>query len=239
EQLRFAEAEPRQQATAARLPPDHERLPERNRRATAALQQVRNALLASRTERDSAAGTLESLGGLGLYSQESLLEERRTEAGLRRDALRGQAWTARLAHDLIEHRKQAATRAVLAPLEERLSEAFADLTGVRSRRVFLQDDLQIQGIGTTRDTTHGFDVLSQGAKEQLLLCLRLAVARELAAHEPQVLILDDVLVNTDPGRQKRVLDVLSDQAAHLQIVLLTCHAERYRGLGETLRLGSG
>jgi uncharacterized protein YhaN len=239
EQLRFAEAEARQQAAAARLPPDHERLPERNRRATAALQQVRNALLASRTERDSAAGQLESIGGLGLYSQESLLEERRTEAGLRRDALRGQAWTARLAHDLIEHRKQAATRAVLAPLEERLSEAFADLTGVRSRRVFLQDDLQIQGIGTTRDTTHGFDVLSQGAKEQLLLCLRLAVARELAAHEPQVLILDDVLVNTDPGRQKRVLDVLSDQAAHLQIVLLTCHAERYRGLGETLRLGSG
>ena len=110
---------------------------------------------------------------------------------------------------------------------------------MRSRRVFLQDDLQIQGIGTTRDATHGFDVLSQGAKEQLLLCLRLAVARELAAHEPQVLILDDVLVNTDPGRQKRVLDVLSDQAAHLQIVLLTCHAERYRGLGETLRLGSG
>ncbi|MFO1450177.1 MAG: AAA family ATPase [Opitutaceae bacterium] len=238
EQQRFAEAEARQLAVAARLPPDHERLPERNRRATAALQQVQNALQASRTERDSAAGKLESLGGLGLYSQESLLEERRAEAGLRRDALRGQAWTARLAHDLIEHRKQAATRSVLAPLEERLTEAFADLTGVRSRRVFLRDDLQIQGIGGTRDTTHGFDVLSQGAKEQLLLCLRLAVARELAASEPQVLILDDVLVNTDAGRQRRVLDVLADQAAHLQIVLLTCHAERYRGLGETLRLGS-
>jgi hypothetical protein len=36
-------------------------------------------------------------------------------------------------------------------------------------------------------------------------------------------ILDDVLVNTDPVRQERILDVLGAQAARLQILIPTCH----------------
>ena len=80
--------------------------------------------------------------------------------------------------------------------------------------------------------------MSQGAKEQLLLCLRLAVAQELAADEPQILILDDVLVNTDSARQERILDVLGAQADRLQILILTCHPDRYRGVGQTLLLAA-
>jgi exonuclease SbcC len=146
------------------------------------------------------------------------------------------AWSARVAHDLIEHRKQAATKAVLAPLEQRLTTAFAELTGDTARQVFLDEHLQIAGIGRSRDEAHAFDQLSQGAKEQLLLCLRLAVAQELATDEPQVLILDDVLVNTDPVRQERILDVLGAQADRLQILILTCHPDRYRGVGQRITI---
>jgi uncharacterized protein YhaN len=67
---------------------------------------------------------------------------------------------------------------------------------------------------------------------------RLSVAQELATDEPQVLILDDVLVNTDPVRQDRILDVLGAQASRLQILILTCHPDRYRGVGEPLMLTS-
>ncbi len=154
---------------------------------------------------------------------------------MRRDAARTQAWCARLAHDLIDRRKQAATKAVLTPLEERLTAALAELSGETGRRVFLDEQLQIAGVGPTRESAHAFELLSQGAKEQLLLCLRLAVAQELAADEPQVLILDDVLVNTDPVRQERILDVLGAAAARLQIVILTCHDDRYRGTGTVLK----
>jgi DNA repair exonuclease SbcCD ATPase subunit len=233
-QLAFAQAEARVVATTAELPADFEKLPERNKRAAAALQQLTDALKAGRTERDQARGILETLGGQGLYSRETELEEKKTEALLRRDAARTQGWCTRIAHDLIEHRKQAATKAVLTPLESRLTSAFAELTGVSDRKVFLDENLQIAGIGRTRDSVHAFDNLSQGAKEQLLLCLRLAVAQELAADEPQVLILDDVLVNTDSVRQERILDVLSAQSARLQIIILTCHQDRYRGIGQTI-----
>jgi len=233
-QLTFAQAEARVTATKADLPPDFERLPERNKRAAVALQQVANELQSRRTERDQAKGTLETLGGQGLYSRETDLEEKKTEATLRRDAARAQGWCARIAHDLIERRKQAATKAVLTPLEQRLSTAFAELTGDTAREVFLDEHLQIAGIGRTRDATHAFENLSQGAKEQLLLCLRIAVAQELATDEPQVLILDDVLVNTDAVRKERILDAISALSAKLQIIVLTCHADRYRGIGQSI-----
>ena len=235
-QLGFAEAEARVLATEKDLPADFEKLPERNRRAAASLQQIADELQARRTERDHARAILQTLGGQGLYSRETELEERKAEAILRRDAARSQAWCARVAHDLIEHRKQAATKAVLTPLENRLTAAFADLTGDSTRGVFLDEHLQIAGIGRSREECHGFEQLSQGAKEQLLLCLRLAVAQELATEEPQVLILDDVLVNTDPVRQERILDVLGAQADHLQILILTCHPDRYRGIGSPVTL---
>ena len=235
-QLAFAEAEARVLATEKDLPPDFEKLPERNKRAAASLQQIANELQTRRTDRDQARAVLQTLGGQGLYSRETELEERKAEAILRRDAARSQAWCARVAHDLIEHRKQAATKAVLTPLENRLTTAFAELTGDSARQVFLDEHLQISGIGRTRDETHAFDQLSQGAKEQLLLCLRLAVAQELGADEAQVLILDDVLVNTDPVRQERILDVLGSQAERLQILILTCHPDRYRGVGEPVSI---
>lgn len=238
-QLAFAQAEARVTATKADLPPDFEKLPDRNKRAAVALQQVADSLKASRTERDQAKGILETLGGQGLYSRETELEEKKAEALLRRDAARTQGWCTRIAHDLIEHRKQAATKAVLTPLESRLTTAFAELTGVTDREVFLDENLQIAGIGRTRESAHAFEGLSQGAKEQLLLCLRLAVAQELAAEEPQVLILDDVLVNTDKVRQERILDVLGAQAERLQILILTCHPDRYRGVGQSVSLAAG
>ncbi|MDP3209859.1 MAG: hypothetical protein Q8M65_11990, partial [Rhodoglobus sp.] len=53
-QLAFAQAEARVVATKAELPADFEKLPERNKRAAASLQQIVNELQARRTERDQA-----------------------------------------------------------------------------------------------------------------------------------------------------------------------------------------
>jgi ABC-type lipoprotein export system ATPase subunit len=148
-------------------------------------------------------------------------------------------WAARLAHDLIENRKQAATRSVLAPLETRLSNAFAEVSHDADRRVFLDEHLKIRGIGSTQDTLISYDNLSQGAKEQLLLCLRLAVATEVAESGHKLVVLDDVLVNTDSQRQSRVLDLLQTTASKLQILILTCHPERYRGVGAVVEITHG
>ena len=232
----FVQTEARLKVAQSQMPPDFAQLPDRSKRAARALQEVADQLQNKRTERDAIRGALTTLGGQGLYSRETDLIERREDVLRRRDSAKARGWAARIARDLIEFRKQAATRAVLTPLEDRLSGVFARMTADTTRRVFLDENLQITGVGRTREECHAFDLLSQGAKEQLLLCLRLAAAQELATAEPQVLILDDVLVNTDTIRQQRILDVLTEAAHQLQIIILTCHADRYRGIGETMKI---
>lgn len=68
--------------------------------------------------------------------------------------------------------------------------------------------------------------------EQVHLAVRLALAAEMTHDERQLVVLDDTLVYTDAGRFARVMAIFEEEAQQrLQFVLLTCHPERYRGLG--------
>ncbi len=236
----YAETKFGLQKAQEKLPADAATLGERNRRAAAAAAQVQGELDRQRRARDEIRGRLEWLGSQALYARETDLLAEHAALTVQSDRARARSRAARLVHDLIERRKQAATRTVLAPLQERLGARFAQVSGERERHIFLDETLNIRGLGRKPEELVAFDDLSQGAKEQLLLCLRLAVAEELASAPgggPQSLILDDVLVNTDAARQARVLDVLSSAAAGgLQILVCTCHPDRYRGVGEIVNL---
>lgn len=235
-QSEFVAAEARLDDARRKLPADFEKLPERNRRAAAASQQVASDLDRRRNDLAQLEGNLKARGSEGLYSKETALIERREMVLQSVQAARLQGESARLVHMLIENRRHEATRSVLAPLEARLSSAFAEITGEESRKVFLDQNLQIRGIGRNEEQTISFDALSQGAKEQLILALRMAVAVELSSDEPQLLVLDDVLVNTDSARQQRILDILQNSARSLQVLILTCHPERYRGVGRLVSI---
>ena len=67
-------------------------------------------------------------------------------------------------------------------------------------------------------------------REQIYLATRLALADVLAKGERQLVVLDDVLVATDSGRFARVMRILKETAQRLQVLILTCHPERYMGL---------
>jgi uncharacterized protein YhaN len=43
-------------------------------------------------------------------------------------------------------------------------------------------------------------------------------------------VLDDVLTATDAARLARILTILEEAAQRLQVLIITCHPERYRGL---------
>ena len=76
------------------------------------------------------------------------------------------------------------------------------------------------------------DNISGGEQEQLYLATRLALADVLTRDERQLVVLDDVLTSTDAERLARVMVILEEAAQRLQILVLTCHPERYRGLKE-------
>jgi uncharacterized protein YhaN len=77
-------------------------------------------------------------------------------------------------------------------------------------------------------------MLSRGTRDQLYLCLRLALAQEIAGGREQVpLLLDDPLVNFDDERLAATLAMLLELSKDRQMLLFTCHASQYEFLRST------
>jgi uncharacterized protein YhaN len=81
--------------------------------------------------------------------------------------------------------------------------------------------------------------LSRGATEQLYLAMRFGLARQYARTTPLPLVLDDVLVNADPQRRRRLAEELHEVSTEVQVLLFTCHPGTAELLVETLRPGGG
>ncbi len=238
-QIAFVTAKAEKAVATSKLPDDWEKIDQRHARALKAASQVADEYDALGQTISGLEAILKERGSQGLYSKETQLVESLEGNKKSATSMRSKATAARLLAALLDYRKKESVRTVLAPLEDQLSIAFTELTGDHSRRVTLDEDLHIAGIGRNRQEVIPFPQLSQGAKEQLLLALRAAVALELSKEEPQILILDDVLVNTDPVRQERVLDYLQQISTDVQILVLTCHASMYRGVGHAVGLNAG
>ncbi len=86
----------------------------------------------------------------------------------------------------------------------------------------------------------GPEELSQGTREQLYLSLRLgSILSRAEQQEPLPVIMDDILVNFDPGRTTHAAAALGDLAEQSQILFFTCHpqtAERLRSAVPTAAL---
>lgn len=237
-QTAFVEAKAQLAVARKKMPQDWEKLEARHERALKSAEQATKEYHDLRQRTQKLETLLEQAGSQGLYTRETQLEETLATARAEGQRLEDRALAARFLAGLIDYRKKAAVSTVLKPLEDQLSATFADITGAHNRRVFLDENLHVAGIGRKRDESYAFDQLSQGAREQLLLALRAAVALELARAGPQILILDDVLVNTDATRQENVLDFVGNIAQHVQVVVVTCHGDRYRGIGHNLTIQS-
>ena len=73
---------------------------------------------------------------------------------------------------------------------------------------------------------------SSGLRAQVLLSVKLAVAREMGEGRVPV-ILDDVLLPFDTGRKEGALRALAGLAEDMQTLLFTCDAET-RAIAETI-----
>ena len=230
----FVRAEARLVQSQTTLPKDWATVEERHQRAVAATEACRLEYDSLREEGERLRGELEAHGGQAWFSQLTKAREQLARARSRHAFHRREALAAGYLRRLMERKRDAAVERALAPLEDRLSTAFAELTGVGARRVFLGPQMDLLGVGENRDRIIPYRQLSQGAKEQLLLALRAAIARSLNESERPCLVLDDALVNADPDRQERVLSFLNTLAQDAQIILLTCDASRYRGVGQRM-----
>ncbi|MCE5313497.1 MAG: AAA family ATPase [Armatimonadota bacterium] len=80
--------------------------------------------------------------------------------------------------------------------------------------------------------------LSRGTREQLYLALRFGLILEYAlSAEPLPVIMDDILVNFDPGRSRAAACAILELSKSNQVMFFTCHpeiAELFAGLDPSI-----
>jgi DNA repair exonuclease SbcCD ATPase subunit len=210
------------------IPGDPQKTLQKLERQLAALEEVEAK---ARDEENQAEGRLQNLAAEGAYSKLVACEEKLADLNLRirREKLRMDA--TKLLYDTVATCKAAVVAAVAAPVERTATHMLGRIAGPRLGNVRLTENFVPAGV-RPEIATEPVELtnLSGGEQEQLFLIVRLALGQVLAKEERQLVVLDDVLNATDTGRLARVLTLLEECADRLQIVILTCHPERYRGL---------
>lgn len=172
---------------------------------------------------------LEAWGAEGLEEQLNEKEAELDQCNRRYQELHRRGQALDLLLTLLTEKRQALTRRLQAPLQKHLNHYLSVLFPEAS----LEVDEQLRPGTFTRDNELGLITeLSFGAREQMGLISRLAYADLLReAGRPTLVILDDTLVHSDSDRLEDMKRILFDAASRHQILLFTCHPEKWQDLG--------
>jgi exonuclease SbcC len=170
-----------------------------------------------------------SLRSALLAAEKALPEESSEELGRRMEEEQGQyVQELQKARSLL--RVQQATAELLEQRDSGLLEPFGKLlgsylqglTGGRYREVHLQGALP-DGVQRPDGRLLPRELLSAGTRDIFALALRLAMAEMFLSGREGFLLMDDPLVELDPERQERAVQLLSRYGGERQLVLFTCH----------------
>ncbi|KPP97199.1 AAA family ATPase [Marinobacter sp. HL-58] len=172
---------------------------------------------------------LEAWGAEGLEEQLNEKIAELEQCNRRYQELHRRAQALDLLLTLLTEKRQALTRRLQAPLQKHLDHYLSLLFP----QATLEVDEHLRPGTFTRGTELGqIAELSFGAREQMGLISRLAYADLLQeAGRPTLVILDDTLVHSDTDRLEDMKRILFDAANRHQILLFTCHPEKWSDLG--------
>ncbi|WP_417565563.1 AAA family ATPase [Marinobacter sp.] len=172
---------------------------------------------------------LEAWGAEGLEEQFNEKVAELEQCNRRYQELHRRAQALNLLLSLLTEKRQALTRRLQAPLQKHLDHYLSLLFP----HATLEVDEHLRPGTFTRGTELGqIAELSFGAREQMGLISRLAYADLLReAGRPTLVILDDTLVHSDTDRLEDMKRILFDAANRHQILLFTCHPEKWNDLG--------
>lgn len=164
-----------------------------------------------------------------LYARLVKAEENHARCEADRIRMDRDAMAIREIHEAFLQARKQLQEDVVKPLQDRVSQCFVTMTSGLYHGVAFDESLklsQVASVGTTGKVS--VNELSFGTREQLSLMSRLCLAELLATgKERQTVILDDNLVHTDNSRMNCACELLEHAARTVQIVVFTCHPERY------------
>lgn len=178
-------------------------------------------------------GKLEQLSVQGPYSALAIAQEAVTSLELEVAREDCRAAAIGLLRATVAQCRAEAVAALSGPVEAAATRTFQRIAGRRLGRVQFSEQFEpVHVVPELAGSSIPLENASGGEREQIFLATRLALAEVLAKEERQLVVFDDVLLATDAGRLARVMSVLEEAAQRLQVLILTCHPERYRALSD-------
>ncbi len=203
--------------------------------ATEALEEIESRGRKLQDEQAILADRIRGAESLGRYEALNTAEERLAAKRRQLERELTRAVAIRLLLGVLRARRQGTTSEALRGLEANVSRILSAVTARSQRHVRVAPDFTVPGISPIPegDPVRSLRLLSAGTQEQLWMSVRIALGETYAEkYGRQVMVLDDVLVYTDPGRHDRMLQVLRRAADRLQIFIVTSHPARYRGVAK-------
>lgn len=227
-------------STIAKLDPDG--VDEQCRMLYDAVGNLRERRASAQSDELVARKELEQDGSRDPHAELALAEAAEQQAAVHLARVRLQADAIRELRDLYASEQQRLAEQFEQPLRTQIDKYL---------RVVLPDSsMQLQYDGQAFDKVAiargsqqslllPFDALSTGAREQVAMALRLGVAEVLAAAHDGTLpvVFDDAFAYSDADRLKLLRRMLFRAAeSGLQVIVLSCNASDYDGLGKRIDL---
>jgi DNA repair exonuclease SbcCD ATPase subunit len=166
------------------------------------------------------------------YSRLAAAEERvqRLSEDAARERLHLQA--VKLLYETVVATKSTVVGTLLGPVRSRAEQTLKRIAGGRFGRIEFDDTSFLpRGVApSVQEEAVVLDYLSGGEQEQIHFAVRLALADVAFSDQRQLVVLDDAFTATDTGRMARIVKILDEASDRFQIVLLSCHPERYSHL---------
>lgn len=183
-----------------------------------------------------ARGRLAALAATGAYSKLASLDEQAAAVDDELARERASAEALLLLHNTVQSERGRAVHSVRGAVETRVTTLLHRIAGPRMGPVRLNNGFAAEGIApAAAERVLALGQISVGEAEQVQFAVRLALADVLAQDQPQMVLLDDALVSTDGQRTAQIIQILQAAADRLQVILLTCHSERYALLADARR----
>jgi DNA repair exonuclease SbcCD ATPase subunit len=171
-------------------------------------------------------GTIESEGGLGLADRAAAAREEAEAARAALQRVTEDAETLKLLRDTLEAARNETSAKFAGPVAKRAKRYIEQL--LPDCELTFSEDLAVDSVVRAGVDEHCAS-LSRGTQEQLAVLTRIAFADMLIEQgKPVSLILDDPLVYSDDGRLDTMIEILSEAATRMQVILLTCRDRAFR-----------
>ena len=175
-------------------------------------------------------GQVQSAGGDGLGERAAELQADSAIALEEVSRQTERASVLQLLRTVVEEAYDKRREQLNAPLHRHLKPFLQDV--FPQAEIALGDGFNVEGLKRTGPASELFGRLSHGTQEQIAVLVRLAMGAMICEKGHDVpIILDDALVYSDDARIERMFDAISRAGRNQQVIVLTCRARSFAGLG--------